>query len=86
MKHHFESKHNDFNDKFSGEFRKEIIASLLKFIKCQQNIFKTFSNISKNSTVVSFDIAILLVICSRPFTEDKFVKTMLRKSFYKTLK
>jgi len=80
LKRHFEKKHKDFNDKFAGDFRKQKITSLLKSIKCEQNVFKTFSDISKDSIEVSFEIALLLATCSRPFTDGEFVKKCLKKA------
>jgi hypothetical protein len=53
LRQHFENEHTDFNKKYSGEFRKQEIASLVQTWKGQQNIFKKCDS-SEQALEVSF--------------------------------
>jgi hypothetical protein len=55
LRWHFVTEHSDFNQKYSGEFRKQKVASLVQALKVQQNILKEYSVSSKQAIKVSFD-------------------------------
>jgi putative ubiquitin-RnfH superfamily antitoxin RatB of RatAB toxin-antitoxin module len=77
LKRHFQSKHSDFDEKYSGTLRTQKITSMVQLLQAQQDIFKKCNESAEQAVEVSFDIANLIAKSSRPFTDGDFVKNCL---------
>jgi hypothetical protein len=65
LRRHLETKHSDFNQKYSGEFRKQKVTSLVQILKVQQNIFfkKMFRLFRKIHLLVASQKLFLHKVC-----------------------
>ncbi|XP_076351642.1 intraflagellar transport 43 isoform X3 [Tachypleus tridentatus] len=73
IKCHYESKHKDFHN-VVGDERTSRIESLRQSLNHQQNVFSKQSADLGAACEVSYDISLMIVKSSRPFTDGDFVK------------
>lgn len=77
IKRHFQTKHGDFNKKYTGDLRTQKISSMVRLLQAQQNVFKKCNESAEQGVEVSFDIANLIAKLSRPYSDGDFVKNCL---------
>ena len=73
LKRHFNSSHKSYSS-FDSEESKNEFKKPKASLASQQIIFHRAKNISKNATLASYEIALLIAEHGEPFSEYEFVK------------